>query len=150
MLTVNDLMTTVPIIVTPDTKLREAVALMQAEGCSHLPVMDDGQLVGILTDRDVRLARNLALFDTATCESCMTRNPITTTPDMPADQAAELLTLYRIGSLPVLDGDELVGIVTVNDFLSRFNAADSVPDVAVAYTRQNRVHRYSGWNLVNG
>jgi len=146
MLTVNDLMTTTPITVNPTTPLHKAAVLMQMENCQHLPVLDQGKLVGILTDRDVRLARNLSLYEEATCESCMTHNPITTSPDMPADQAAELLTLYKIGSLPVLDGLELVGIVTVNDFLRRFNRPDKndfVEEFALSA-------EYSGWNLVNG
>lgn len=150
MLTVNDLMTTIPAVVSPTTRLDEAVALMQAEGCRHLPVVDDGKLIGILTDRDVRLARNLALYETATCESCMTRDPITTTPDTPADQAAELLALYKIGSLPVLDDGVLVGIVTVNDFLRRFNADNNSHDKLNNQSKATLQWQYTGWDLVNG
>ncbi len=150
MLTVNDLMTTIPVVVSPTTRLNEAVALMQAEGCRHLPVVDDGKLIGILTDRDVRLARNSSLYETASCESCMTRDPITTTPDTPADQAAELLTLYKIGSLPVLDDGVLVGIVTVNDFLRRFNADDNPQDHFNSRPKAAFQWQYTGWDLVNG
>ncbi|MEW5986354.1 MAG: CBS domain-containing protein [Chloroflexota bacterium] len=132
MLTVNDLMTVNPRVVTPDTPLRVVVELMQTEGCRQLPVLNgEGALVGIITDRDVRLAMNSpivlrerwqdeSLLETATVESCMTPNPITVAPDAPAYQAAEMLSAYKFGALPVVDKGVLVGIISVTDFLDRF------------------------------
>lgn len=128
MLTVNDLMTLIPNTVTPDTPLRTIVGVMKSQGCRQLPVLDNGRLVGIITDRDVRLVMNSPivlhgrwqdeeLLDKVTAESCMTPNPVTVTPDTPAAQAAELLALYKFGALPVVEAGTLVGIVTVTDFL---------------------------------
>jgi acetoin utilization protein AcuB len=134
MLTVSDLMTVDPDTVTPTTPLREVIDLMKVEGCRQLPVVDaTGRLVGIITDRDVRLAMNSPivlhgrwqdeeLVDKVTAESCMTPDPITVTSDTPAYRAAEMLSLYKFGALPVVDYGELVGIVTVTDFLDRFAA----------------------------
>jgi acetoin utilization protein AcuB len=134
MLTVSDLMTVDPDAVAPETPLREVINRMKVEGCRQLPVVDDsGRLVGIITDRDVRLAMNSPivlhgrwqdeeLIDTATAESCMTPNPITLTPDAPAYRAAEMLSIYKFGALPVVDNGRLVGIITVTDFLDRFAA----------------------------
>ncbi|HEX6387374.1 MAG TPA: CBS domain-containing protein [Anaerolineae bacterium] len=136
MLTVNDLMTVIPNTITPDTPLRQVITLMKAQGYRQLPVLDNGRLVGIITDRDVRLAvnspmvlhgqrENEELLDKVTAESCMTPNPITVTPDMPAYRAAEMLSIYKFGALPVVDDDTLIGIVTVTDFLDYFVASQA-------------------------
>ncbi len=58
MLTVKDLMSKNPITVTPNTLLREVIATMKANNIRHLPVLDQNRLVGMVTDRDVRLAMN--------------------------------------------------------------------------------------------
>lgn len=136
MLTVNDLMTVIPNTITPDTPLRHVIALMKAQGYRQLPVLENGRLAGIITDRDVRLAlnsplvlherrENEALLDKLTAESCMTPNPITVTPETPAYRAAEMLSIYKFGALPVVDGETLVGIVTVTDFLDYFVAREA-------------------------
>ena len=139
MLTVNDLMTVEPLTVTLQTTLRDVIQLMKLEACRQLPVVDDsGRLVGLITDRDVRLAMNSpfvlherwqdeTLLDTATAESCMTPNPLTVTPDTPAYRAAEMLSAYKFGALPVVEKGELVGIISVTDYLDHF--ADERPEV---------------------
>jgi acetoin utilization protein AcuB len=132
MLTVADLMTLEPDVVTPDTSLLEVFERMKAEGCRQFPVLDqDGQLVGIITDRDLRLAMNsplvlharsedLLLLGAANVGAVMTPHPVTVSPDTPACQAARMLSTYKFGALPVLEGDEVVGIVSVTDFLEYF------------------------------
>ncbi len=128
MVTVNDLMTVIPSSVAPDTPMRTVIGVMKTEGCRQLPVLDNGKLVGIITDRDVRLVMNSPvvlhgrwqdeeLLDTVTAESCMTPNPITVEPNMPAYRAAEMLSIYKFGGLPVLENGTLIGIITVTDFL---------------------------------
>lgn len=131
-LTVNDLMTVDPETVTPDTPLREVLTKLREDNCRQLPVLNShGQLVGIITDRDVRLAMNSplilrerwqdeALLDNMSAASCMTANPITVSPDTPAYIAAEMLSTYKYGALPVVDGETLVGIITVTDILEEF------------------------------
>lgn len=131
MIFVNDIMTVNPMTVAPDTPLPRIVETMNREGCRQLPVVDGDRLVGIVTDRDVRLVVNLPMMrdgrwqddkmvDPLTAESCMTSDPITVTPDTPAYRAAEMLEIYKFGALPVVDGDSLVGIITVTDFLQAF------------------------------
>lgn len=140
MLTVNDLMTVIPNTVTMESSLRTIIGLMKSQGYRQLPVLDDkGRLVGIVTDRDIRLVMNSPivlhgrwqdedLLDKVTAESCMTPNPITVTPETPAARAAEMLSTYKFGALPVVDDDALVGIITVTDFLDYFvtNYAENV------------------------
>lgn len=128
MLTVNDLMTVIPSTITPDTTLRNIIGVMKSECCRQLPVLDNGRLVGIISDRDVRLVMNSPvmlhgqwqdeeLLDNLTADGCMTPNPITVSPNTPAFRAAEMLRTYKFGGLPVVEGDALVGIITVSDFL---------------------------------
>jgi acetoin utilization protein AcuB len=129
MLTVSDLMTSIPTSITPDSSLRTVIAVMKAAGCRQLPVLDQGKLVGIITDRDIRTVLNSpivlhgrwqdeALLDKVTAENAMTPDPITVPPDTPAYRAAEMLSTYKFGALPVVDGDLVVGIITVTDFLN--------------------------------
>lgn len=144
MLRVVDLMTLEPDTVSPDTSLLEVMDRMKTDVCRQLPVMDeDGHLVGIITDRDLRLAMNsplvlhersqdLALLGAVTAGSVMSPNPVTVSPETPAAQAAKILSTYKFGALPVLDGEVLVGIVTVTDFLDYL--AESLPAVDVAAT----------------
>lgn len=120
MLTVNDLMTVAPQWVTPDTPLSEIERLMCDEGCRHLPVLEKGELVGIITDRDLRSVINTPLMGHGAAESIMTSQPVTVTPGTLAYRAAEMLNLYKFNALPVVDHGELVGIVTSTDFLAYF------------------------------
>ena len=136
MLTVNDLMTVDPQTITPDTPLRSILELMKTEGCRHLPVIANEKLIGIVTDRDIRLVMNSPvvlhgrwqdreLLNNVSAESCMTPNPITVTPQTPVYQAAEMLSIYKFGALPVVADGSLVGIVTTTDFLDYVAASHS-------------------------
>jgi acetoin utilization protein AcuB len=101
---------------------------MASVGCRRLPVVAEGRLVGIVADLDIREALNSPiilrerwqdeeLMDHAIVEACMTPNPLTVTPDTPVIEAARLMRDRKIGGLPVMDGHELVGIVTETDLL---------------------------------
>ena len=143
MLTVRDLMSANPDTIRPDTLLRAVIDIMKVAGCRQLPVVDEhGRVIGIVTDRDVRLAMNSPmimrsrwqdeeLVETATADSCMTPDPITVRSDAPAYRAAEILSTYKFGALPVVDDGELVGIITVTDFLDRFAAQQ--PQICETY-----------------
>lgn len=131
MLTVNDLMTVIPNAITPQTTLRQVIELMKMQACRQLPVLDHGKLVGIITDRDVRLVMNSPLvlhgrwqdeeiLDTITADNCMTPDPMFVAPGTSAYQAANMLSIYKFGALPVVDNGILVGIITVTDFLNYF------------------------------
>lgn len=128
MLTAGDLMTSDPDVVAPQTSIKEAIVLMNRGKERHLPVVQDGKLIGMVTDRDIRLAVNSPLIDVKPVERlhfmedipverCMTANPQTVTVDTPIYQVAGLLARYKFGAVPVLDGDDLVGIISVIDLL---------------------------------
>lgn len=108
--------------------LLDAVLLIRRAYVRHIPILEDGSLVGLLSDRDVhRLAPsrliphspeeyNRVFVDTP-LEKIMTRNPRTIRPDAPLAEAVDLLVTERLGCLPVIDEGKLVGIITVSDML---------------------------------
>ncbi len=130
MLTTNDLMTIDPDTVTPETSLREVVSLMNKMGNRQLLVVENNELVGIITDRDIRLAVNsplvsdeplerIEILEKFSAESCMTRDPKSVTSNTPIHKVAELLSAYKYGALPVVDNGRLMGIITVTDLLNQ-------------------------------
>lgn len=125
MLTVNDLMTVDPQVVFPDMRLEAVYGLMQVEDIRQVPVVEAGRLVGIISGRDIGTVQDTDLFGLLSAESIMTKNPITVTPETPAFRAAGMLRSYKFGALPVLDGTQLVGIITVSDFLRRMEVETS-------------------------
>jgi acetoin utilization protein AcuB len=128
---VRALMTGDPITVPPDSPVLEARQLMTDRRIRHLLVTRDGVLLGIVTDRDIRLnmpsqATSLSVWELnylltkLTVGEVMTRSVITTGPDRDARDAAELMLEHKIGALPVVDAGKLVGILTETDVLRAF------------------------------
>lgn len=127
--TAANLMTTAPIVVAPDNSLRDAVRRMVDEDVRHLPVVDAAnQLVGMLSDRDVRAAvgnpeewaegEDSDEGDELTVGSVMTKDPVAITADTPIEDLVETLVAGRFGALPVVDErDRLVGILSYIDVL---------------------------------
>ena len=133
---VRDLMTADPLTVSPDMPVFEARQRMLRERFRHLLVTDGGRLVGIVTDRDIRLnlpshATSLSVWEMnyllarLTVEQVMTRTLITVGPERPAGEAARTMLDHKIGCLPVVDGGRLVGILTETDLLRAFVRSES-------------------------
>lgn len=129
---VLDVMTANPITIRADQSLRRALELMHEHQCKHLPVISpNGHLVGVVSDRDCRYALNSPLIVREKWQdeelairtrvrSIMTPAPIVVEPNAPADEAARLMLKHRIGCLPVMRAETLVGIVTRSDLLVAF------------------------------
>jgi acetoin utilization protein AcuB len=128
---VRDCMTCDPAIVGPNDSLQRVVELLRRRDIRSVPVLEDGRLIGIVTDRDVRqVAPAYPLFrdedeirrytENLTVTAAMTADPMTVSPDTPLVEAAKVLETYRISSLPVLDHHRLVGILSVTDLLRVF------------------------------
>ncbi len=124
---VRDRMTTNPVTVFPDTSLPEALRLMRDRKVRRFPVVDHhGHLVGIVSDKDLLLASpspatSLAIWEITELlaklkiAEVMTRDVITVTEDTPLEEAARLLADRKIGGLPVVRGQTVVGIITETD-----------------------------------
>jgi acetoin utilization protein AcuB len=134
---VRQLMTTAPITVPASTTVVEAKALMARCHIRHLLIVEDGRLLGIVTDRDIRLnlaspATSLSVWELnyllarLTVDQIMTKAVITVDPQADARSAARLMLEHKIGGLPVVDGRRLVGIVTETDLVRAF-AEGTVP-----------------------
>ncbi|MDX1412992.1 MAG: CBS domain-containing protein [Candidatus Promineifilaceae bacterium] len=130
MLLARDLMTVDPEYVSPTSPLREVIALMNQHDCRHLPVLKDKQVVGIISDRDIRLVLNspmlnldpsqrLEVLDEVSAKDCMTRYPLTVSPDTPLHEIAGILVRNKIGAVLVMRNESLEGIVTVVDLLNQ-------------------------------
>ena len=141
---VSDLMSRIVISTTGTTPVLEARALMHKERIRHLLVVGDGRLQGIVTDRDIRLnmpspATSLSVWELnhllarLTVDKVMTRSVIAVDPDRDAREAARIMVDHKIGALPVLDGDRLLGIITETDLLRAFvESAQPAPAVSAA------------------
>ncbi len=125
---VREYMNRTPITVTPGTPMFDARQLMRRRQIRHLPVIDGDRLVGILTDRDIRLnlpspATSLTVWEInyllakLTVGEIMTKGVITIEPDRPVEDAARVMLEHRIGALPVVEDGHLVGIITETDLL---------------------------------
>jgi acetoin utilization protein AcuB len=120
-------MTPNPYTASPDTTIVDALKLTRSHRIRHLPVCDGGKLVGIVTDRDLRLAMPPIWAEerdelkqqlhTRHVSEVMVREIITADPVMPIEEAARLLYENRIGCLPIMEADALVGILTETDLL---------------------------------
>ena len=123
---VRDWMTPNPITIEMKTTLPEAHKLMKDRRIRRLPVMDRGDLVGIVTLGDVREAEpsdatTLSIFELhyllakLTIGEIMTREPITIAVNATIREAAKMMLQHKIGGLPVMDNGNLVGIITESD-----------------------------------
>ena len=111
-------------VLSPETRAAEALALCRESRIRHLPVLEEGRLVGIVSDRDLRSAAP-ALGEPGRAEALaklrvsevMTREVVSARPDDPIEEVANAMRERKIGCLPVLEDDALVGIITSSDVM---------------------------------
>ncbi len=118
---VRDLMTSGPATVGPDDPCAQAATLMREEDCGSIPVVRDGRLVGIVTDRDIAIRAVAAGKDprSTPVSEVMSADPVTITPDTEANEAARLMAEFQVRRLPVVDGGRLCGIVVTAQLARR-------------------------------
>lgn len=128
MTVVAQIMSEAVVTVTPDSSIGVAIELMREGGFHRLPVVEEGRLLGIVTDRDLRQATNSPLvlrerwysdflLEAIKVRSCMTPDPIAVAPTDSVLDAVRLLRQHQIGGLPVVLEGAVVGIVTTTDIL---------------------------------
>ncbi len=110
-------MSTSPHTIGHDQPLAKAHKLMQEHGIRHLPVLDAGKLVGMLSDRDLHLIETLRDVDPneVLVEEAMSTVLYTVTPDTPLDEVAAEMADNKYGSAVVLDHGKVVGVFTTID-----------------------------------
>jgi CBS domain-containing protein len=143
-LVARDIMTSDPVTVAPDTTVTEAARLMSERRIGALPVVEEGRMVGLVTEGDLimqdvkvhfptylsllggyvfapgasdRFESSLRKAVAATVSDVMTREPVSVTADALVTDVATLLVERDIARVPVMDGDAVVGIVSKSDIV---------------------------------
>lgn len=125
---VKDYMTTEVTSLQDTDALLDAAMVFVRSSFRHLPVLQGKKVVGIITERDVKqFAPSLlsgttadeynTVMETTPISRVMTKNPITLRPSQPMSEAARIMHSRRVGCVPVVENDELVGIITTTDLL---------------------------------
>jgi acetoin utilization protein AcuB len=111
-------MTANPVTISPQDTLATAREKMTVGKFRRLPVIQDGALVGILTDRDV--LRFVGAEERTRVDGAMTETPLTISPTTPVEEVVRLMRTHQISGLPVVEHGKIVGIITTSDILQAF------------------------------
>ncbi len=128
---IRERMTKDPVCIEPSVSVLDALAILKKHNIRRLPVCERGRLVGLVTQMDLLKASpseatSLSVWELnyliskTTVSDIMARRPVTVTPDMPVEEAAMIMRDKRIGGLPVVEGEKLVGIITETDIFDAF------------------------------
>lgn len=126
---VKELMTKDVVTLVTDASLKDAIRMMTAGKFRRIPVVANGRIEGIITDRDIRRSLNSPvvfherssdeyLLNTVKVGTSMTQNPLTIGPDEDILKAAELMEQHKIGGLPVVGEGLIIGIITLSDLIN--------------------------------
>lgn len=118
---VKEIMHVGTVCVDDDTSVREVARIMRAEDIGAVPVSAEGELVGMITDRDIacRAVGNGVDLDRLTARAIMTKDPIWCAPFDDVEDAIALMESKKVRRLPVLEGDALVGMLSLGDISQR-------------------------------
>src|SRR5947199_5171769 len=114
---VRHAMTESPQTAKPDMTAADAAGLMKQLDTGVVPVAEGGTLIGLVTDRDIviRVVANRQDPDDVRLADIVTKSPVTVTPDTKLAEARDLMAEHRVRRLPVLKGQDLVGILSLGD-----------------------------------
>jgi CBS domain-containing protein len=147
---IEEIMTTAVVTAAPDDSAHAVAALMRDNNVGSVVLVDEtGRPVGMVTDRDLTVDLLADAGDPETpAESCATAPVVTGRHDMDLEEAAALMVGHRIRRLPVMDGEALVGIVTLDDIAVRTGnieiAQQMTADVARAVFPDFYFHQRGG------
>ncbi|MGP3987203.1 CBS domain-containing protein [Streptomyces sp. 3N207] len=131
---ISEIMTADPITVTPQTDINEIARLMRDEDFGEVLVSEQDHLRGVVTDRDLvirALADDRDLHSTRAQDVCSS-DVVTCAPDAGIDEAVRLMREHAIRRLPIVDGDELVGTVSIGDIALERDPDSALADVSSA------------------
>ena len=118
MTTITDLMTRHPIFLDPEARIEEAWKIMHDQRVRHVPVCKGSKLVGLVTQKDLLVNAQSSALLTLPVAEVMVFNVKTITEETDITSAAQMMVNEKISCLPVVNGDELTGILTESDFLN--------------------------------
>ena len=118
-LTMQDVMTPQPVTIGRGQTLETAHELMRAHECRHLPVLEHGELVGVVTQRDLYFLETLAGVDLAEdhVDDAMTTDAYAVAPDAPLDEVTMHMATHKYGCAVVIERGRVIGIFTTTDAL---------------------------------
>lgn len=106
--------------IDPEATVYDAIALMAEKSIGALLILSEGKLTGVLSERDY--ARKIILQGRASkstrVREIMTGNPVTVTPWHSVDECMRIITHHRVRHLPVMDGDKLIGVISIGDLVN--------------------------------
>ncbi len=110
--------------ISPDTTVQAAIHIMSSELVSALPVMENNQLIGIISERDYirKITSQKIPAWSVKVHEIMTKDVITIDIDSPVEESMRLMTANRIRHLPVMDGGELTTIISITDVVSELSS----------------------------
>ncbi|MEM5881038.1 MAG: CBS domain-containing protein [Candidatus Aenigmatarchaeota archaeon] len=118
MVFIRDVMNRVVFTCEPNLTVERAASIMVEKGIGSLIVVENNKLIGVVTNRDIMKAvargEDLSRLEV---KNIMTKKVITISPSNTLEEAVDLMLKFKIKRLPVIDGDKLVGIVTVSDII---------------------------------
>jgi len=117
--TIEEFTTPDPVTVGPETSVDEVIRIFREFGFRHIPVVKDGQAVGIISDRDILLARPMGVSGVLRAKEVMTKSPFATSIDASLEEIALELSNRKFSSVLVYDRkDKFYGIFTATDALN--------------------------------
>src|SRR3990170_8008946 len=138
---VGNRMTKHPVTITSDELLSQPKEKVAAGRFRRLPVVSDGKLTGIITERDLR--QYAGVLEHTKVNAVITEKPITVGPETMLEDAADIMLKHQIGGLPVLHQGQLVGIVTASDVLKAFldvMGASEIAGARIDFTLEGEEH----------
>jgi acetoin utilization protein AcuB len=119
---VSQIMSAKIVTISPNRQVGQALKLMQKHQIRHLPVMEKNRMVGWITSRDLREILLASMLEEIKVGDVMVQAPLSVTPDTEVEEAARLIHEHKIGGMPVVEGDRLVGVITMQDLIAAFIA----------------------------
>ena len=132
--TVGELMTRDPVLLEPTATVRDAARMMRDRDIGTVLVADKGQLVGVLTDRDI-VVRGMAQADDATRMPIMeiaSRELTALAPGDSVDKAVKLMRSHTLRRFPVVDSGKPVGVITMGDLVRELDPQSALADISSA------------------